>query len=163
LSDVLLYIADVTLGDVRLTLADLADSLRDTFFRDYLLDIEILDFLLEDVSFDWHGLMRDAIAPALLTAPHLSSGFVSRRCDELLRAYQDVSYLVYQHELEVHDLRRRLEADRLRYLQQISSCATLCSIRVSGEPARLLVQELEDHRLSIEGFSRYLAGCLPNL
>jgi hypothetical protein len=56
-----------------------------------------------------------------------------------------------------------LEAARLRYLQQLSSCATLRSMRVSGEPARLLVQELEDRRLSIEGFSKYLAGRLPNL
>jgi hypothetical protein len=34
---------------------------------------------------------------------------------------------------------------------------------VSGEPARLLVQELEDHKSSIEGFSRYLVGRLSNL
>jgi hypothetical protein len=124
-------------------LAELTDSLQGTFFRDYRLDLEILDFLPEDVSFDWYGLMRDAITPALLTAPHLSSGFISRRCEELLRAYQDASSLVYQHELEIHELRRHLEAARLRYLQHLSSCATLRSIRVSGEPARLLMQELE--------------------
>jgi hypothetical protein len=123
------------LGDVKLALTELADSLRDTFFRDYPLDLEILDFLPGDVSLDWHGLMRDAIAPALLTAPHLSSGFISRRCEELLRAYQDASSLVYQHELEVHVLRRHLEVSRLRYLQQLSSCATLRSMRVSGGPA----------------------------
>jgi hypothetical protein len=34
---------------------------------------------------------------------------------------------------------------------------------ISGGPARLLVQKLEDRRLSIEGFFRYLAGRLPNL
>jgi hypothetical protein len=107
--------------------------------------------------------MRDIIAPALLTAPHLKSTFISRRCEELLRAYQDASSLVYQHELEVHELRRHLEAARLRYLQQLSSCATLRSMGVSGGPARLLVQEIEDCRLSIEGFSRYLAGRLPVL
>jgi hypothetical protein len=70
---------------------------------------------------------------------------------------------VYQHELEIHELRRHLEAARLRYLQQLSSCATLRSMGVSGGPARLLVQELKDRRSSIEGFSRYLAGHLPNL
>jgi hypothetical protein len=107
--------------------------------------------------------MRDAIAPALLIAPHLSSSFVSGRCEELLRAYQDASSLVYQHELGVHELRRHLKAARLRYLQQLSSYATLCSMGVSGGPARLLVQELEDRRLSIEGFFRYLTGRLPNL
>jgi hypothetical protein len=134
-----------------------------TFFRDYTLNLEILEFLPEDIPFDWYGLMRDAIAPALLTAPHLESSFISRRCEELLRAYQDASSLVYQHELEVHELRSHLEAARLRYLQQLSSCATLRSMGVNGGPARLLVQELEDRRLSIEGFSRYLAGRLPNL
>jgi hypothetical protein len=151
------------LGDVRLALAGLADSLQGTFFRDYPLDFEILDFLPADISFDWYRLMRDAIAPALLTVPYLSSGFVSRRCEELLRAYQDASSLVYQHELEIHELRRHLEAARLCYLQQLSSCATLRSMGVSGGPARLLVQELEDRRLSFESFSRYLAGRLPNL
>jgi hypothetical protein len=151
------------LGDVRLALAELTDSLRSTFFRDYPLGLEILDFLPEDISFDWYRLMRDAIVPALLTVPYLSSGFVSRRCEELLRAYQDTSSLVYQHELEIHELRRHLEVARLCYLQQLSSCATLRSMGVSGGPARLLVQELEDRMLSIEGFSRYLAGRLPNL
>jgi hypothetical protein len=34
---------------------------------------------------------------------------------------------------------------------------------VSGGPARLLVQEVEDRRLSIEGLSRYLSGLLPNV
>jgi hypothetical protein len=63
---------------VRLTLAELADSLRDTFFGDYQLDFEILGFLPDGFSFDWYGLMRDAIAPALLIAPHLESGFISR-------------------------------------------------------------------------------------
>jgi hypothetical protein len=139
------------------------DSLQGTFFRDYPLGLEILDFLPEDISFDWYRLMRDAIAPALLIVPHLESGFISRRCEELLRAYQDASSLVYQYELEIHELRRHLEATRLRYLQQLSSCATLRSMGVSGGPARLLVQGLEDHRSSIEGFSRYLAGRLPNL
>jgi hypothetical protein len=148
---------------VRLALAELVDSLQGTFFRDYPLGLEILDFLPEDISFDWYRLMRDAIAPALLIAPHLESGLISRRCEELLRAYQDASSLVYQYELEVHELRRHLEATRLRYLQQLSSCATLRSMGVSGGPARLLVQELEDHRSSIEVFSRYLAGRLPNL
>jgi hypothetical protein len=81
----------------------------------------------------------------------------------MLRAYQDESSLVYQHELEVHELRKHLEGARLRYLQKISSCATLRSLGVSGGPARLLVQELEDRRLSIEGFSRYLSRRLPNL
>jgi hypothetical protein len=119
--------------------------------------------LPEDVSFDWYRLMRDAIAPALLIAPHLESGFISGRCEELLRAYQDASSLVYQYKLEVHELRRHLEAARLYYLQQLSSYATLRSMRVSSGPARLLVQELEDRRLSIEGFSRYLAGRLPKL
>jgi hypothetical protein len=148
---------------VRLVLAELADSLHSTFFRDYPLDLEILDFLHEDISFDWYMLMRDAIASALLTASYLSSGFVFERCEELLRVYQDASSLMYQHELEVHELRRHLEAARLRYLQHLSSYATLRSMGVSGGPARLLVQELEDRRLSIQGFSRYLAGCLPNL
>jgi hypothetical protein len=97
---------------VRLALTELADSLQSTFFRDYPLGLEILDFLPEDISFDWYRLMRDAIAPALLTAPYLSSGFVSERCEELLRAYQDASSLVYQHELD-HELRRHLEAARL--------------------------------------------------
>jgi hypothetical protein len=50
--DMLLCIADVILGDVRLTLMRLEDSLQDTFFRDYLLDLKILDFLPEGVSFD---------------------------------------------------------------------------------------------------------------
>jgi hypothetical protein len=99
---------------VKLSLIELADSLWDTFFQDYPLDLEILIFLPYDVSFDWHGLMGDTIAPALLITPHLLSGFVSRRCEELLRAYQNVSSLVYQHELEVHELRRPA---RLRYLQ----------------------------------------------
>jgi hypothetical protein len=108
-------------------------------------------------------MMRDVIAPALLIATHLESGFVSRRCEELLRAYKDTSSLVYKHELEVHELRRPLEAARLRYLQQLLSCATLCSMGVSGGPTRLLVQESEDRRSSIEGFSTYLAGRLPNL
>jgi hypothetical protein len=148
---------------VRLALAELADSLRGTFFGDYPLDFEILGFLPDDFSFDWYGLMRDVIAPALLIAPHLQSAFISRRCEELLRAYQDASSLVYQHELEVHELRRHLKAARLRYLQQLSSCATLRSMGVSGGPARLFVQELEDYRLSIEDFSRYLARCLPDL
>jgi hypothetical protein len=148
---------------VRLALAELADSLQGTFFRYYSLDFEILGFLPTDISFDWYRLMQDVIAPALLTVSHLESDFISRRCEELLRAYQDASSLVYQHELEVHELRRHLEAARLRYLQQLFSCATLRSMGVSGEPARLLVQELEDHRSSIEGFSRYLAGRLPNL
>jgi hypothetical protein len=124
---------------VRLALAELTNSLQGTFFRDYPLDLEILDFLPEDVSFDWYGLMRDAIAPALRTAPHLESGFVFRRCEELLRAYQDASSLVYQHELEVHELRMHLEAARLHYLQQLSSCTTLRSMGVSDGPARLLV------------------------
>jgi hypothetical protein len=79
---------------VRLALAELTNSLQGTFFKDYPLDLEIPDLLLEDVSFDWYGLMQDAIAPALLTAPHLESGFVFRRCEELLRAYQDASSLV---------------------------------------------------------------------
>jgi hypothetical protein len=114
---VLLCIVDVTLGDVRLVLTELADSIRDIFFRDYSLDLEILDFLPEDVSFDWHRLMRDIIAPTLLIAPHLSSDSISKRCEELLRIYQDASSLVYQHELEVHNLRGHLEATRLRYLQ----------------------------------------------
>jgi hypothetical protein len=83
------------LGDVRLALTELVGSLPGTFFRDYLLDLEILGLLLEDISFDWYILMRDAIALALLTAPHLESGFISRRCEELLRAYQDASSLVY--------------------------------------------------------------------
>jgi hypothetical protein len=90
---------------VRLALTELADSLRDTFFGDYPLDFEILDSLPDDFSFDWYGLMRDVIAPALLTAPHLESTFISRRCEELLGAYQDASSLVYQHELEIHELR----------------------------------------------------------
>jgi hypothetical protein len=89
------FITDVTLEDVRLTLTELADSLQGTFFRDYPLDLEILDFLPENVSFDWYGLTHDDITPALLTASHLSSGFISRMCDELLRAYQDVSSLMY--------------------------------------------------------------------
>jgi hypothetical protein len=148
---------------VRLALAELADSLQGTFFRDYPLDLEILGFFPEDISFDWYGLMRDTIAPALLIAPHFESGFISRRCEELLRAYQDASSLVYQHELEVHEMRRHLEVARLCYLHQLSSYATLHSMRVSGGPARLLVQELKDRRLSIEGFSKYLAGRLPNL
>jgi hypothetical protein len=137
---------------VRLALAKLADSLRDTFFGDYPLDFEILGFLPDDFSFDWYRLMRDTIAPALLIAPHLESGFISRRCEELLEAYQDASSLIYQHELEIYELRRHLETARLRYLQRLSSCATLRSMGVSGGPARLLVQELEDCRLSIEGF-----------
>jgi hypothetical protein len=140
------------LGDVRLTLAELADSLQSTFFRDYPLGLEILDFLPEDISFDWYRLMQDAIAPALLTVPYLSSGFISGRCEELLRAYQDASSLVYQHELEIHELRRHLEAARLCYLQQLSFCATLRSMGVSGGPARLFVQELEDRRSSVDGF-----------
>jgi hypothetical protein len=148
---------------VKLALAELADALRDTFFGDYPLDFEILDSLPDDFSFDWYRLMRDTIAPALLVAPHLESTFISRRCEELLGAYQDASSLVYQYELEIHELRRHLEAARLRYLQWLSSCATLRSMGVSGGPARLLVQELEDHRLSIEGFSRHLAGRLPEL
>jgi hypothetical protein len=118
---------------VRLALAELADSLQSTFFWDYSLDLEILDFLPEDVLFDWYGLMRDAISPALLTAPHLESGFVSTRCEELLRAYLDARSLVYQHELEVHELHRHLEAARLRYLRQPSSCETLSSMGVSGK------------------------------
>jgi hypothetical protein len=93
LSDMLILLQMSHWGDVRLALAELADSLQGTFFRDYPLDLEILDFLLEDISFDWYGLMWDAIAPALLTAPHLSSGFVSRRCEELLRAYHDDIFL----------------------------------------------------------------------
>jgi hypothetical protein len=97
------------LRDVRLALAELADSLQGTFFRDYPLGLEILDFLPEYISFDWYRLMQDAIAPALLTVPYLLSGFVSGRCEELLRAYQDASSLVYLHELEVHELRRHLE------------------------------------------------------
>jgi hypothetical protein len=129
----------VTLGDVRLALAELVDSLRGTFFEDYPLDFEILGFLPDDVSFDWYGLIRDVIAPTLLIAPHLESALISRRCEELLRAYQDASSLVYQHELEVHELHRHLEAARLRYLQQLSSCATLCSMGVSDRPARLFV------------------------
>jgi hypothetical protein len=119
---------------MRFDLAELADSLQGTSFRDYPLDLEILGLLPEDVPFDWYKLMRDAIAPALLIAPHLESGFISRRCEELLRAYQDASSLVYQHELEVHELRRHLEAARLRYLQQLSSCVTLRSMGVSGGP-----------------------------
>jgi hypothetical protein len=98
------------LGDVRLTLHELANSLQGTFFRDYPLDLEILAFLPEDISFDWYMLMRDAIAPALLIAPQIESGFISRRCEELLSTYQDASSLVYQHELEVHELRRHLKA-----------------------------------------------------
>jgi hypothetical protein len=129
---------------VRLALAELADSLRGTFFGDYPLDFEILGFLPDDFSFDWYGLTRDVIAPALLIAPHLQSVFIFRRCEELLRAYQDASSLVYQHELEVYELRRHLEVARLHYLQQLSSCATLRSMGVSGGPARLFVQELED-------------------
>jgi hypothetical protein len=70
---------------------------------------------------------------------------------------------VYQHQLEIHELCRHLEGARLRYLQQLSSCATLRSMGVSSGPALLLVQELEDRRSSIEGFSKYLAGRLPNL
>jgi hypothetical protein len=50
--------------------------------------------------------MRDAIALTILIAPYLESDFISRRCEELLRAYQDASSLVYQHELEVHELCR---------------------------------------------------------
>jgi hypothetical protein len=146
---------------VKLALAELADVLRDTFIGHYPLDFEILDSLPDDFSFDWYRLMRDTIAPALLVAPHLESTFISRRCEELLGAYQDASSLVYQYELEIHELRRHLEAARLRYLQRLSSCATLRSMGVSGGPARLLVQELEDHRLSVEGFSRHLAGRLP--
>jgi hypothetical protein len=119
-------------GDVRLALAELTDSLQGTFFRDYPLGLEILDFLPEDISFDWYRLMRDAIAPALLTVPYLSSGFISGRCEELLRAYQDASSLVYQYELEIHELRRDLEASRLRYLQQLSSCATLRPTACAG-------------------------------
>jgi hypothetical protein len=148
---------------VRLALAKLVDSLRGTFFRDYPLNLEILSLLPDDTSFDWYRLMRDTIASALLIASHLESRFISERCEELLRTYQDASSLVYQHELEVHELRKYLEAARHRYLQQLSSCATLRSMGVSDRPARLLVQELEDHRSSIEGFSRYLAGRLPNL
>jgi hypothetical protein len=83
--------------------------------------------------------MRDTIAPALLIVPHLASGSVSRRCEEMLRVYQDASSLVYQHELEVHELRKHLKASRLCNLQQLSSCATLRSMGVSGRPARLLV------------------------
>jgi hypothetical protein len=48
-----LFVADVTLRDMRLALAELVDSLQSTFFRDYPLDLEILDFLPEDISFDW--------------------------------------------------------------------------------------------------------------
>jgi hypothetical protein len=93
------------LGDVRLALAELVSSLQGTFFRDYPLDLKILGLLPKDVSFDWYGLMRDAITSALLTAPHLESDFISRRCEELLRAYRDANTLVYQYELEVHELR----------------------------------------------------------
>jgi hypothetical protein len=50
--DMLLCITYVILGDVRLTLMRLEDSLQDTFFRDYPLDLEILDFLPEGLSFD---------------------------------------------------------------------------------------------------------------
>jgi hypothetical protein len=71
---------------MRLALAELADSLQGTFFWDYPLGLAILGLLSEDVSFDWYGLMWDAIAPALLTAPYLESDFISRRCEELLRA-----------------------------------------------------------------------------
>jgi hypothetical protein len=71
---------------MRLALAELADSLRGTFFRDYPLGLEILDFLPEDITFDWYRLMRDAIVPALLIAPHLESDFISRRCEKLLKA-----------------------------------------------------------------------------
>jgi hypothetical protein len=163
LSNPFILLADVSSRDVQLALAALADALRDTFFGGYPLDFEILDSLPSGFSFDWYGLMRDTIAPALLIAPRLESTFISRRCEELLRAYQDASSLVYQHELEIHELRRHLEAARLHYLQRLSSCATLRSMGVSGGPARLLVQELEDHRLSVEGFSRHLAGRLPEL
>jgi hypothetical protein len=83
------------LGDVRLALVELANSLQGIFFRDYPLDLEILDFLPEDIFFDWYGLMQDATVPALLTAPHLESDFIPRSCEELLRAYQDASSLVY--------------------------------------------------------------------
>jgi hypothetical protein len=141
---------------VRLALAELTDALRDTFFGDYPLDFEILDSLPDDFSFDWYRLMRDTIAPALLVAPHLESTFISRRCEELLEAYQDASSLVY------HELRRHLEAARLRYLQRLSSCATLRSMGVSGGSARLLVQELEDHRSRICRFIRVL-GIEPSL
>jgi hypothetical protein len=48
----LLCVVDVTFGDVRLALTELEASLQSIFFRDYLLDLEILDFLLEDISFD---------------------------------------------------------------------------------------------------------------
>jgi hypothetical protein len=136
-----------------LALAELEDSLRSTFFRDYLLDLEIMDFLPDDVSFDWRGLMRDAIAPALLISPHLSSGSIARRCDEMLEIYQDASSLVYQCELEIHEIRRYLEAVQLRYLQQLFLCATLQSMGVSGGPARWLIQEIKDRRQSVEGFS----------
>jgi hypothetical protein len=146
-------LVDVTLGDVRLALTELEDSLRGTFFRDYPLDLKVLDFLPEDVSFGWHGLMQDVVAPALLIAPHLSSGLVVRRYEELLRIYQDASSLVYQCELEIHEIHRHLEAARLYYLQQLSSCVTLRSMGVSGRPARLLMQETEDRRQSVESFS----------
>jgi hypothetical protein len=162
-SNVLLYIIDVTLGDVRLALTELEDSLQGTFFRDYSLDLKILNFLLEDVSFDWHGLMRDAITPALLITPHLLSGPISRRCEKKLRIYQDVSFLLYQCELEIHKIRKHLEAARPRYFQQLSSCVILRSMGVNGGPARLLVKDTEERRLSVEDFSKYLSGLLSTL
>jgi hypothetical protein len=90
--------------------------------------------------------MQDAIAPSLLIVPHLSSDSIAERCDEMLEIYQDVSSLVYQCKLEIHEIRRHLEAARLHYLQHLSLCATLRSMGVSGEPARWLVQEIEDRR-----------------
>jgi hypothetical protein len=121
---------------VRLALTELEDSLQSTLFRDYPLDLEVLDFFLKDVSFDWRGLMRDVVTPTLPIAPYLSSGPIARRCEEMLRIYQDVSSLVYQCELEIHEIHRHLEAARLRYCSLVYQCG----------PARLLVQEVEDRR-----------------
>jgi hypothetical protein len=156
-----LYFADISVDEVRLALTELVAMLEGTFFRDYPLDIEVMDFLPEHIQYDWGTIMRDAIIPAVEGLSRLSGTYLSDRYREMIETYQVLTSQVYEIGLQIFELRRHFDAARFSFLQHLSLCAAMRALGVRGEPAERLAQESDSRRLLVEGLERRIVELSP--
>jgi hypothetical protein len=156
-----LYFADISVDEVRLAMTELIAMLEGTCFRDYPLDIEVMDFLPEHIQYDWSTIMRDAIIPAVEGLSRLSGTYLSDRYREMIETYQALASQVYAIELQMFELRRHFDAARFSFLQHLSLYAAMRALGVRGEPAERLTQESDSRRLLVESLGGRIAELSP--
>jgi len=156
-----LYFVGVSLDEVRLALTELVAMLEGTFFRDYPLDIEVMDFLPTHVQYDWDTIMRDAITPAVEGLSRLSGTYLSDRYREMIETYQVFASQVYEIELQMFELHRHFDAARFSLLRHLSLCAAMRALGVRGEPAERLARESDRWSLLVESLERRITELSP--